>query len=79
MLSLDQAGTISGVVFDDDTVLIHDGSTWAVAVDASDQDPRFGTADLVAMPEPGVGTGLVLGIAALVSGVRPDRERAVRR
>jgi len=79
VLSLDQAGTIGGVVFDDDTVLIHDGSTWAVAVDASDQDAGFGAADLVAVPEPGVGPGLVLGAAALVSGVRPVRERSVHR
>ena len=50
VLSLDQAGTIGGVVFDDDTVLIWDGAVWAVAVDASDLDAAFGPADLVAVP-----------------------------
>lgn len=67
VLSLDQPGTVGGVVFDDDTILIHDGSTWAVAVDASDQDAGFGAADLVAVPEPGVGLGVLLSGGVLLA------------
>ena len=73
VLSLDHGGTIGGVVFDDDTVLIHDGANWAVAVDASDLDPAFGAADLVAVPEPNVGLALALGAVAML-GARILRE-----
>ncbi|MHA7839956.1 MAG: right-handed parallel beta-helix repeat-containing protein, partial [bacterium] len=73
VLSLDHSGTIGGVVFDDDTVLIHDGSTWAVAVDASELDAGFGAADLVAVPEPGLLPGLLLGAVAFAGAARRRR------
>ncbi len=68
LMSFDHAGSIGGVVFDDDTVLIWDGSIWAVALDASDVDGAFAAADLVAVPEPAFGMGLALCSILVLSG-----------
>lgn len=65
LLSFDQAGSVGGVDFDDDTVLAYLAPNWSIAFDASVADPGFETADVVAVPEPSATLGMLSGFAFL--------------
>jgi hypothetical protein len=76
--SFDQSGSVGGVTFDDDAVVLHSGTTWSPAGDLSDEYAAFGPADLVSVPEPGVGLGLALGAALLTIAARVRRQPTAR-
>jgi hypothetical protein len=69
-LSFDGSGSIGGVAFDDEDVLILDfgTSTWTLGYDGSAQHAALAAADVeaVALPEPGPWLTLVSGIAFLL-------------
>ncbi len=72
LLSFATSGAIGGVVFDDEDLLGFDRSSgsWRLAFDGSARESALASADLVAVPEPGLplvlallGTGLI-GVAS---------------
>ncbi len=70
LLSFDQAGSVGGVAFDDDTVLEYAPPNWSIAFDASSSYVGFEAADVVAVPEPGALALLVAGCGLLASLAR---------
>jgi hypothetical protein len=76
--SFDTSGSVGGVTFDDEDVLIYNDSslpTYAMYVDASLADPvDWPPTDLVALPEPATLSGLAAG-AALLAGCGRRRGR----
>jgi hypothetical protein len=71
LISLDSAGEIGGIAFDDEDVLRFDGTNWSLEFDASAANASWTGADLdaVMLPEPAVGTMLAIGVIWLC-GVR---------
>ena len=68
--SFDGSGSVGGVAFDDEDVVALDilNTGYAMYFDGSASDPAdWPAADLVALPEPGVGLTLFTGAVALVS------------
>jgi hypothetical protein len=73
-MSFDRAGSVSGVAFADEDVLLFDpagapGMQWSLAYDGSAQDADWVAADLdaVAVPEPAATPGVLAGIAGLAA------------
>jgi hypothetical protein len=91
LLSFDGSGTVAGVNFDDEDVLAFDTATlaWAMHFDGSASDPvNWPAADLIALPEPGMGASLTAALSALAllalrrrlsSRTAPKLGRALRR
>ncbi|HIF91698.1 MAG TPA: PEP-CTERM sorting domain-containing protein [Myxococcales bacterium] len=80
LVSFDSDGSIGGIDFADEDVLSFDpaGSTWTRAYDGSAIHPgQWQGADLVAVPEPGVGSLLGAGMALLYGLGRRKRKRAL--
>ena len=77
-LSFGLSGSLGGVSFDDEDVVEYglSSTTWSLAFDASAADPALAVADVIAVPEPSLGLGLVTGLAAL--GVLARRRRTRR-
>lgn len=73
-LSFDGAGSVGGVDFDDEDVLLFDpsGPTWTLAYDGSALHPALAAADVeaVVVPEPGQLLMLASGIACLLGLAR---------
>lgn len=67
LLSFDASGSIAGLPFDDEDVLVFDLGTltYASYFDGSAADVDWVQADLIAVPEPGAGLTLLSGAAAL--------------
>jgi hypothetical protein len=68
LVSFDTSGSVGAVVYDDEDVLAYDtgSGTFALFFDASTTDPAdWPAADLVALPEPGAGSGLGAGVLLL--------------
>jgi len=49
LMSFDTAGSVGGVVFQDEDVLRHAGGVWSLEIDGSALDADWGAADLVAL------------------------------
>lgn len=66
LVSFDTAGSVGGLVFQDEDVLRYAGGTWSLEVDGSALDADWGAADLVAVqvPEPGGIAGVFVGALA---------------
>lgn len=66
LMSFDTAGSVGGVVFQDEDVLRYAGGVWSLEVDGSALDAAWGAADLVAVqvPEPGGIGGVLVGALA---------------
>lgn len=66
-MSFDRSGSISGLAFDDEDVLGFDrsGATWSFEFDGSARDAALAAADLVAVPEPGIGWLVSAGVLSL--------------
>ena len=80
LVSFDSDGSIGGIDFADEDVLSFDpvGSTWTHAYDGSAIHPgQWQGADLVAVPEPAVGSLLGAGMALLYGLGRRKRKRAL--
>lgn len=71
VLSFDTGGSVGGVAFDDDDVLLFDfsGGTWSIVYDGSAQHAALEVADVeaVALPEPGELSMLAAGLGALLA------------
>lgn len=70
-LSFDTGGSVGGVAFDDDDVLLLDfaGGTWSIVYDGSAQHATLEAADIeaVTLPEPGELPMLAAGLGALLA------------
>jgi hypothetical protein len=67
LLSFDTTGSLDGIVFHDEDVIRFEGGVWSLEFDASASEPSWIAADLdaVTVPEPRVGTLLIVGFFAL--------------
>jgi hypothetical protein len=63
--SFDRAGSIGGVAFDDDSILLYSGSAWSRTDDVSSRYSAFGPADVISVPEPAPGLVFVAGLFLL--------------
>lgn len=76
LMSFDTAGSVGGVVFQDEDVLRYSGGVWSLEIDGSALDADWGAADLVAVqvPEPGGIAGLWVGAFACAGLAARRRE-----
>ncbi len=81
LMSFDTAGSVGGIVFQDEDVLRYAGGAWSLEIDGSALDADWGAADLVAVqvPEPDGVAGVFVGTLACTGLAARRRARGRRR